>query len=168
MKGLIVMKKKSIDVVAIMVYIAMICLVLIVALPPILRLVMPKQTVAPVESHDKIEALICNKDMELSGQNITTRINVNYKNDNLVKMSYQYQLTDDTPADTAWDWQQIPEISDLSAIEGADIKQTEQDITLTFTKDVLDSREDAKYNNSLYDNQIALEEEGYYCQTLSQ
>jgi len=123
-------EKRKKDIVDILVYIAMGCFLLLIILPPVLRLVMPKEK--EEESHrEEVAALICNK------QDITykTTIRTNYKNNRpmIIKMTYT-----DMPEMT--NLEGVPYktiVEQLKTINGIIIEEKEETTNITISEAVL-------------------------------
>lgn len=90
-------EKKKIDVVNILVYFAIGALALVIILPPVFRMMLPKEKV-PEKPKDVIVALTCSK--MFAEEKTQEKITFNYQNDALQKLIFIYSVKEDTPEET--------------------------------------------------------------------
>lgn len=83
-------KKKKIDGVNVLCYLGIVILIIITALPPVLRLVMPKEEEVIIQ--DKLTLLSCSKNEVIEGKGLTTTYRTVYKNDKFDKLTINYVL----------------------------------------------------------------------------
>ncbi len=170
-------EKKRVDGVAILVYMAMVLLIAIIVAPPLLRTFLPPEVkeVTPVE---KVEALICNKQMELNNANVSVRATTTYKGDNLFRLIllYSSEQDDSTSPETEQPPQDvntnpftdIPEIQTLQNIDGVMVDSSLNQVKVDITQDVFLNESDnpdlSVYNQGIQDQQMMFEDQGYSCQ----
>lgn len=177
-------QKPKFDFIAVLVYLAMFGLVAIIALPPILRMLLPKNDVELVQQ-EEIKMLICNKQMNIEGADISVRTSTTYKNDTIFRVILNYtkeeneipeeeintDIAEQVPPegeDTKKPFDSIKEITDLKNVSGVEVTQDENKVKIDIVAKVFDAYPDdellAKYNQSLTSQQTIFEEEGYICQ----
>lgn len=147
----------------------MILLVAIIILPPVLRLLMPKNPVEPIKT-EKIEALICNKQDISTG--ITYRATATYKSDALIRLTLLYSNNNSsTTEDTTNPFETIQEISSFEKITGVNVTQNNNQIKVDISQNVLANSKDdeflSTYQNDITQEQLMFEEQGYTCQVTS-
>ncbi len=178
--------EKKIDFMSILVYLAMVGLVLIIALPPVLRALLPEEVAPPSTVQDELEALICNRSMTLSNVDLSLRTTSTYKNGNLFRLILTYtkdqdqdQAANDQPSENpsetttpeADPFDSFEEIQHFEAIPDIAIERDQNHVKIDVTEDVLSVLEEdellAKYVQELTALQNVFEEDGYTCQVTS-
>lgn len=152
-------EKRKKDIVDILVYIAMVCFMLLIILPPVLRLVMPKEE--EQFTKDEVAALICNKQDTYDAYLLKTTIRTNYKNDQpmMIKMTFTDTSGMENP------YQMI--IDQLKAMNGILTEEKDGLINITIPESVLNQNIDnsilKNYGKELKTQQEYYEQEGMTC-----
>lgn len=172
-RGYEMKQKKKTDFVAILVYLAMISLVAIIVLPPVLRVLLTKNEVEPVQN-EKISALMCKK--QDSDTNVMRRATATYQNDELMKLTILYSVDEqddneenkEFTTETVNPFESISEISNFEKITGVNIVRQENQVKVEISANVFASAPSnenlSKYNQVIEEEQTMFEEDGYTCQ----
>lgn len=88
-----VMSKKAVDIKAMLVYLAMVLLVLLIILPPVLRIMMPTDGTNEVEKTKELTALICKKQLLVNQTQYNISVNSSYESNGLSKVVFTYRST---------------------------------------------------------------------------
>lgn len=164
-------EKKKVDFVRILVYIAMVLLVAVIVLPPVLRLLLPKDNVVEPMEQEKVEALMCNKTTEIDTVPITIKTISNYLNDNLNKVSLTYTIVTTEGTTTVNPFESLDEVKSLKEVANIDFTEDEQTLKFSINKNLFKENMDneflQKYNQLLNDQKTFFEEQDYSCQVIT-
>ncbi len=188
------MKNKSLDLKALLVYIAMLFLILIIISPPLLRAFVREGEPVEVDNVPKITALLCRK--QLVYQNIQYDITTNstYQNKALQKVTFTYRSSDlfeeqteeensiessqDENTNVSPETQEPStntntveeELAALQSIPGMEMETDEDTTKLTLTKDIVSTFEENSPYLSYFQEQEKQKEffqnQGYSCQIM--
>lgn len=159
------MKKKT-DFVSILVYLAMIGLLAIIILPPVLRVWMPTNTPVMEPPKDKVEALVCHKQLEVETVPVTVKATTNYKNDQLVRLTLLYQTTKPATALPT-----LEEVTTFLNIPNIKKEETEGQIKFDIPRSLLETNKEdlllQKYYQPLEEQAVFYQDQGFTCQVIS-
>ena len=85
------MSKKKADGKSILVYLAILLLILVIALPPLLRVLVPKEQETTIEEAPKITALLCKKQLTVGSLLYQISTNSTYEKGILQKVTFTYR-----------------------------------------------------------------------------
>lgn len=164
-------KEKKIDFVAILVYLVMLLLLIIIILPPVLRLLIPTDSIIET-SKEKVELLICRREMEFDLDNVMIKATTNYKNNEFVKLTLLYtkELKDETVTTVTNSFDNLTEIKSFKELTGIEVKEREDEIHLEISKNVMEANLENEFLQNYYQTlgrqNSFYTEHGYTCQVL--
>lgn len=168
-------KEKKTDFIAILVYLAMIGLLAIIILPPVLRTLLPKNETVVEKPKDKVEALVCNKRMEIEGVPVTIKATTNYKNDIITRLLIVY-TKEESPVNenqemTIDPFTTLSEIESFKSLSNVQFTQDESQVKVDIAQSVLATMKNdpflKDYNQSIEEQGTFFQGQGYTCQILS-
>ncbi len=189
------MKKKTVDIQAILIYIVMVVLVLFIALPPIFRMTLKEETKSKLPQVPSLTALVCKKQVIIQQVQYDISTNSTYQ-DELERVTFTYQSSNVSESQTTNEGENqtnniVPpttdanlnvtttpltetniqeEIQNLKSIDGIEVEEGDNMTRLVLTKKVASTLEETSpyrnYFQSLENQQLFFEQNGYNCQVI--
>lgn len=161
---------KGTDAIDILCYVAIAILILIIVIPPVLRVIMPKEEV-PVEP-DKIVNLVCEKRVEEDGYALQQSITNTYTNDKITSSVFVYEVNGNGVEEST----NVPSIEEVSEefkslikIAGDNVQRNGNTATIRINYEDFENSKAAVLSNHqkpLNDQMNYYGENGFYCTTM--